>query len=220
MIEVDLLTDGGRPRSRWPQMSVKGLPVRGLRFDGWVIGSGLAILSSLGFAAHLLLMIRTSAWGIEEAMQEALRDSVRNTAFIQKVQTLEARRDSIAGRVAIIQEIDARRYIWPRIMVEVARALPTDAWLTYFAQAPSTDEFARFQVEGKTRSNIALTRFWSSMESSHFIRDVRLISTEHVVEGSAADGTADLYYFVLEATQEDPPPEMLNLAPLVPPTTP
>ena len=220
MIEVDLLTDGRKASGRWPQMSLKGLHIRGLPLDGWIIGSGLTMLVSLGFAAHLLLLIRGRASGIEEAMQKALSDSVRNAAFIQQVQTLEARRDSVAARVAIIQEIDARRYVWPRIMAEVARALPADAWLTHFAQAPSADEFARFLVEGKARSNIALTRFWDGMESSHFIRDVRLISTEHVVEGPAADGTADLYYFVLEAAQQDPPPEMLDFTPLLLPTTP
>ena len=126
-----------------------------------MIGSALTVIASMALAAYLALSTRGGAAGLEEALEAALADSVHRAAVIEKMRTLEARRDSIAARVAIIREIDARRYLWPRIMDEVAGVLPSEAWLTRFAQLTSQDDSARFEVEGMTRDNFSLTRFWN-----------------------------------------------------------
>ena len=216
MLEVDLLRGGGKPQKRRAARTMQRADVRGLPLDPWTIGSGLAILASLGLALYLVLSVRGRAAALEEALAAALADSVRGAVIIGRMQTLEARRDSIASRVAIIREIDARRYLWPRIMDEVAGAVPADAWLTGLTWIPSQGDGVRFQVEGLARDNVSLTRFWNGMEASPFIREVRLVSTENVVAGSTADGAAHLNHFVLQAEPEDPPPEMLDLVSLVP----
>ena len=182
MLEVDLLQGGDWGQDGRSRKPVSRVRARRLSRDGWIIGSALVVLISLGFAAYFALSIRTRAAGLEAALQAALADSVRSTALIAKMRTLEARRDSIAARVAIIQEIDARRYLWPRLMDEVAGVLPEEAWLTRFAQVTSQETPARFEVEGLARDNFSLTRFWNGMESSPFIRNVRLISTENIRE--------------------------------------
>ena len=216
MLEVDLLQGGdwGQDgRSRKPVSRVRD---RRLSRDGWIIGSALVILLSLGLAAYFALSVRMRAAGLESALQAALADSVRSAALIGKMRTLEARRDSIAARVAIIQEIDARRYLWPRIMDEVAGVLPEEAWLTRFAQVMSQETPARFEVEGMARDNFSLTRFWNGMESSPFIRNVRLISTENVPGAVSGRAGGDLYYFVLQAEPEDPSPDVLDFVPVPP----
>lgn len=180
------------------------------------MGSSVAVLLSLGLAGYSSLSIRSRAAGLEKALQAALADSVRSAGLIERMRTLEARRDSIATRVSIIQDIDARRYLWPRIMDEVAGVLPEDAWLTRFAQVASQNGAARFEVEGMTRDNFSLTRFWNGMESSPFIRNVRLISTENVPSGPSGREDGDLYYFVLQAEPEEPPSEVLDFVPVPP----
>lgn len=210
MLEVDLLQGDGWGREGRSGTVASNGHVRRLRRDGWVIGSGLTILASLGLAAYFALSIRGRAAGLEEALQAAVADSVRSAVLIGKMRTLEARRDSIAARVAIIQEIDARRYLWPRIMDEVAGALPEEAWLTRFAQVARAEEPARFEVEGMARDNSSLTRFWNGMEASPFVRNVRLISTENLAAGPGGATGGDLYYFVLQAEPEEPPPELLD----------
>lgn len=210
MIEVDLLQGGGWGRDGRSRTRNPGASGRSLSRDGWIIGSALAILASLGLAAYLALSIRGRAAGLGEALDEAVADSVRSAALIAKMRTLEARRDSIAARVSIIQEIDGRRYLWPRIMDEVAGVLPAEAWLTRLAQVASPEGPARFEVEGVTRDNFSLTRFWNGLESSPFIRNVRLISTENGAAGPSGEGGVDLYYFVLQAEPEDPPSELLD----------
>ncbi len=216
MLEVDLLRGGGKPQNRRAALTLPRADVRGLPLDPWTFGSGLTILASLGLALYLVLSVRGRAAALEEALDAALADSVRGAAVVGKLQTLEARRDSIANKVAIIREIDARRYLWPRIMDEVAGAVPADAWLTSLIRIPSQGDGVRFQVEGLARDNVSLTRFWNGMEASPFIRDVRLVSTENVVAESTADGTVHVYHFVLQAEPEDPPPEMLHLVSFVP----
>lgn len=216
MLEVDLLQGGdwGQDgRSRKPVSRVRS---RRLSRDGWIIGSALVVLISLGLAAYFALSIRTRAAGLEAALQAALADSVRSTALIGKMRTLEARRDSIAARVAIIQEIDGRRYLWPRLMDEVAGVLPEEAWLTRFAQVTSEEATAGFEVEGMARDNFSLTRFWNGMESSPFIRNVRLISTENIPGEVSGGAGGDLYYFVLQAEPEDPSPDVLDFMPVQP----
>lgn len=185
--------------------------VRGIALGPWTIGSGLTILASLGLALYLVLSVRGRAAAMEEALDAALADSVRGAVLIGKMRALEARRDSIASRVAIIRGIDARRYLWPRIMDEVAGVVPAEAWLTSLTGMASQEDEVRFQVEGLTRDNVSLTRFWNGLEASPFIREVRLVSTENVVAGSAGGGAVHLYHFVLQAAAEDPPPEMLDL---------
>ena len=61
--------------------------------------------------------------------------------LIARTELLTARRDSIAQRVAIIQEIDQDRYSWPHLLDEVARALPDYTWLTELTQV-GTDPLA------------------------------------------------------------------------------
>ena len=216
MIEVDLLPGGKKARGKDPAIAPPLRRVRGVPVDGWILGCGLTMVISVGFVAHLFLSSLGRTSGFEEALEAARGDSVENSVLIRKMQTLEARRDSIAARVAIIQEIDAQRYLWPRIMDEVASALPAEAWLTQLADMPSEAGRIRFRVEGSTRDNFALTRFWNRLESSLFIRNVRLISTEHIVAPAIAGGNRaqDLYAFVLEADQEDPPPGVVVLVPL------
>lgn len=216
MLEVDLLQGGDWGQDGRSRKPVPGVRARRLSRDGWIIGSALVILISLGLASYFALSVRARASGLEAVLQAALADSVRSAALIEKMRTLEARRDSIAARVAIIQEIDARRYLWPRLMDEVAGVLPEDAWLTRFAQVGSPEVPARFEVEGMARDNFSLTRFWNGMESSPFIRNVRLISTEHVPGGASGSAEGDLYYFVLQAEPEDPSPDVLDFVPVRP----
>jgi len=87
-----------------------------------------------------------------------------------------------------------------------------EAWLTRFAQVARAEEPARFEVEGMARDNSSLTRFWNGMAASPFGRNVRLISTENLAAGPGGATGGDLYYFVLQAEPEEPPPELLDFA--------
>lgn len=146
------------------------------------------------------------------AVDRAASDSARYADLIEKNAALIARRDSIAQRVAIIQEIDGDRYVWPHIMDEVARALPDQLWLTNLFQVTGGEDL-RFRIFGRAGNNTALTQFMDNLSSSLFIRNVTLISTEQVIE-TAAQASRVVHSFQLEALFDRPPLELLETVPL------
>ncbi len=212
MIEVNLLPKGRQPAADEVRpRSLRMAYVRGLAADPWVAVASLASLLSLAAAVAMFAAEARRAGRAQNDLRAATEDSVRLAALIAQTETLAARRDSIAGRAEAIRKIDARRHAWPRTLDEVAAALPAEAWLTHLEQIEPSEP-ARFRVEGKASSNFALTRFWNGLEASRSIADVRLVSTEHVVEPRAdGEAAAEVYYFVLEAHQVPPPPAELDM---------
>ena len=166
--------------------------------DPWVGGSALAIVASVGLGAYLILPLRSEMAAVESALRVAVADSVSAAAVALTARTVEARRDSIAARVALIRRIDDDRYRWPRILSQVANALPSDVWLTHLSQVDASRRITRFQIEGVAPDNLALTRFWDALESATALGGVSLLGTE-VVETSSGRG----HLFVLQADSQD-----------------
>jgi Tfp pilus assembly protein PilN len=97
-------------------------------------------------------------------------------------------------------------------MDEVSRSLPPYTWLIDVATLESVDSAQvgpRFRIEGRTGNNFALTKYLQDLEASPFIRNVRLASTELVRENEKL-----VYSFLLEASYEEPPPDVIQTVPL------
>lgn len=210
MIEIDLLprtsAQGNRPVSSTP---VPRKPFRFLVQDPWVLASSLVVILSLACSGWLLAAGRERTAELNAALETAVRDSIRTAMLAAEAQLLGARLDSVRMRVSVIRHIDSSRYVWPRLLDEVAKALPREAWLVQIAQLSTVAGDVRFRVEGKTFENLAISRFWDGMESSAFIDDVRLVSTEHLMELLGDSGEpAHAYFFVLEAGYRDSRPRL------------
>ena len=139
---------------------------------------GLGVLLTVGW---WYVGLSSRQGDVQVALADALQDSANYADLIQRNATLEARRDSIAQKVEIIQEIDALRYVWPHLLDELGRALPDYTWLTQVIQV-SVGEEVEFQVRGRAGNNLALTTFWRQLQESPFIRNVQLVQTEQVLE--------------------------------------
>lgn len=208
MIEVNLRPGGRKRPSRRPSFKLPIPAFKGLPADKWVLGVIAYGLVAVGAAAYLWLGAGGRLEELEVQVEEAVRDSTRYADLIAKAERARARRDSIAQRVAIIQEIDAHRYLWPHVMDEVSAALPDYTWLIEVIQVEAGEEL-RFRIRGKTGNNFALTRIMRNLEASPFIRNVTLITTQQVAEGDRV-----VSEFSLEASYESPPPELLETVPL------
>lgn len=211
MIEVNLHPGASRrTKRRSPSLSVSIPRIDGLVRDPWLAFIIAAWIVGPGLLLWMFLGTRSKSAELTAAIEQAVQDSTRYARLIAAQESLEARRDTIAQKLQIIQEIDAGRYIWAHILDEISRALPEHTWLREINAMESDASFPKFQIIGRTGNTFALTRFMKDLEASPFVRSVRLVSTELVVE------TNDrvVHEFFLEAEYEEPPAELIETVPL------
>ncbi len=212
MIEVNLIPGGKKRVSRGPRFSLRVPSIQALPKDSWVLGSSIVVIVAVIAMGYLYLSTNRRLGDLAVGIEEAVSDSARYADLIAQNDALLARRDSIAQRVNIIQEIDGDRYVWPHILDEVARALPDYTWLTDVVQVSSDPEL-QFRIEGRAGNSFALTRFMENLEASPFIRNVDLVSTEQTVASSGGVSRV-VNTFYLEAYFERPPSGLLETEPL------
>lgn len=208
MIEVNLLPGGKRRAPRRPKLAIPVPSLKGLPGDPWVLGVGAFAVVAALVIGYLFLSTRERYGELEAQVEAAAADSARYAGLIEAIERLRARRDSIAQRVAIIQEIDGDRYVWPHIMDELGAALPDYTWLVGLVQLEGGST-PRFRIDGRAGNNFAITRFMRNLEASPFVREVRLVTTELVAEGDRV-----LHAFSLEARYEPPAPDVIQTVPL------
>jgi len=160
--------------------------------------------------AWLFLGVRSDREEIQVSLDSAVQDSTRFADLIARTNQLTARRDSIGQRVAIIQEIDAGRYVWPHILDEVARALPDYTWLRSIVQMQADP--IQIRISGRAGSNFAITNFMRNLEASSFLRGVVVERIEQAT--SEADPSDIIFEFEVLVNYEPPPLEELETVPL------
>ncbi len=217
MIEVNLLPGGKKRRpskgggggggSFLGKLSVPSLG--SLSFDVYTMAAVAVVAGVLGTLGWWYMGLSSRQENVQVLLAEAVQDSTNYADLIARNATLAARRDSIAQKVDIIQEIDALRYVWPHLLDELARALPDYTWLTQVIQV-SVGETVDFQVRGLAGNNRALTTFWRQLQESPFIRRVQLVQTQQVLQ----PGGQLVYEFQLDCVYARPPLEFLETIPL------
>ena len=184
----------------------------------WSMAAGIAVIGVLGGAAWLFLGV----FGVAEELQVQIElqqaDSARFSEIIRRTGVLQARRDTIARRVAVIQDIDDARYLWPHLMDEVGRALPDYTWLTRMTEVTGGGAEILFRLEGQSGTYFGLTTLMENLEASPFIERVALISSEQVSVPTGPGTSQFVYSFTLEGFSREPPPEVIELVPLFGPS--
>lgn len=215
MIEVNLLPSGGKTSSGRRRLSVRLPNFRGRipRGDRWTTGAAAAVLIAFIGSGWFYFSTSGEAEELEFRVESAVRDSIRFADIVAQSALLQARADSIAARVSVIQEIDQGRYVWPHLLDEVARAMPEYAWLTRLFQIELGGS-PIFQIEGRAGTYFALTTLMENLEASPFIEGVQLIASEQIAISNESGGDRLLYEFILEASGNLAPPELVETVPL------
>ena len=216
MIEVNLLPGGKKRRpskgggggSFLGKLSVPSLG--SLSFDVYTMAAVVVVAGVLVVIGWAYMDLSSRQEEVQVLLAEAVQDSTNYADLIARNATLAARRDSIAQKVDIIQEIDALRYVWPHLLDELARALPDYTWLTEVIQTTSVGETVDFQVRGLAGNNNAMTLFWRQLQESPFIRSVQLVQTQQVLQ----PGGQLVVEFHLDCVYGRPPLEFLETIPL------
>lgn len=211
MIEINLLPGAQKKRKKAGAGFSLKLPESLPAMDrmtmfivaAWIIGPLLLLWLFLG--------VRGSMSDVRADVEEAVADSTRFAAVIETQERIRARQDTIAEKLQMIQQIDAGRYIWPHILDEVSRALPPFTWLTSIEQSGG-GATPLFEIQGRTGSLPALTRFMDALEASPFLRNIQLINSEQAQAGDDPNNVVNI--FALTGSYHTPPLEMIETVPL------
>lgn len=208
MIEVDLLPAGKRRSSSRKRRAgwffKRAVPTAWGRPAALIAAAWVMGLLVIGW---LFLDTRARRAGLEIELERAAHDSARYALLVEASSLVQARQDTIAQKLQLIQELDAARYVWPHLLDELGRRLPDQVWLTAIGQTEG-GPVPTFRLEGRAGSTFVLTRYMRALESSPFIRGVHMSSTERVREGEER-----VYRFILVASYERPPPGSVETRP-------
>lgn len=213
LIEINLAPGAaGKLRSRRMRaFSAPSMPQ--LSSDIRVIGGvGLALIMAAGVLYGFSRM-GARVTSLEGQIQQEVTDSIRYAGTIELISSIQARQDTIRQKIAVIQSVDTRRFVWPHLLDEIGRALPAYTWLTEIRSTAGGDTLQvgpHVVIEGNAGSTQALTRFMKNLEASAFIRDVTLITSEQEdVEGRM------IQRFGLEARYRTPAATEIETVPIL-----
>jgi Tfp pilus assembly protein PilN len=225
MIEINLLPGARKKKgsSGGSSLDVRALVASlGERFkDPWLgVAVGGATVGLIAIGA-MWYMQRSETAALVESERVAVADSTRFEAVVRATSVAAAQRDSILRQMAIIAAIDGDRFVWPHVMDEIARALPTYTWLqslvqTNAATTVSPEAVAAgiapklgIRLVGLTVDVQALTIFMKQLEASEFLENVTLVGSDATtVEGK------QVTQFTLDLSYSKPPESAVRLVPL------
>jgi Tfp pilus assembly protein PilN len=213
MITINLKPGARRARATSPlagslaQLKGLGQKIK----DPYRLGALALSVAWLGYVATSQLTTSNELANLEPKLEQARAEYQRFRAFLGEKRRLEAVRDSIQAQILTIKQVDGDRYVWPRILDEVARAVPPYTWLTDVqfvasAPAPVVDTTIKQPIEpppvqlainGRTVDIQGYTRLLRQLEDSPHLQDVTAISAKTEVEQNRA-----VTAFVLRATYQ------------------
>jgi Tfp pilus assembly protein PilN len=214
VIEINLApgAEARRPSARGrSSVSLPKLPALGGDSRTVVLGAGVLVLVLLvGFGIWRLGQRRAE---LDTRIAAEVADSTTFATTIELIQALRQRQDTIQQKIAVIREVDQRRYVWPHLLDEISTAVPAYSWLTKIASAGAADTVAgplSFTIQGSAGSTQALTRLMKNLEGSPFVRDVTLVTSEQAEEAGRA-----IHKFTLEARYETPDSTAIATVPII-----
>jgi Tfp pilus assembly protein PilN len=212
VIQVNLLPGAKRASKgfafKLPKLSLGG--GGGDATDPYVIFFAVAAALALGYIGYAFVSVRGDTEELQTRLEAETQDSLRFAATIEQTSRLTERRDLLAQRVEVIQQIDAARYVWPHLLDEVAAAVPDYLWLrevTYVSDNP-----LRVRISGRAGSPYAVTNFMRRLEASRFLGPPELQSMQQ--QPSEANPEDLVQVFELLVNYESPPLDELETVPL------
>lgn len=210
MIEVNLLPERQKRRGGRRAAS-RGSRPKGVARDRdtWRLALvAVAVLVPLGMAV-LWWGQRSVERELEARLEVATADSARLADLRAVSDSLSARRQLIRARVALVEQLDRNRFVWPHMLDEISRALPQLAWLTNLRQV-SPLPAATVQIQGLAANPLSITEYVRNLEASTYIAEVRILGSQK----QTLDDNLVVQAFTLTARYA-PPMEQFRTEPIV-----
>jgi type IV pilus assembly protein PilN len=165
-------------------------PVRRRSADSAAVAIIIAMMGSLGWRHWTGGRAEAR---LESDIRSARSEETRIAATSTEIASLETTRAELQRQATLIEAQQSRRTIAVRIVDEVSRSLPAEAWLTRLEQ-DGTD----LVIDGRCTSMTVLADFAGNLESAGFVkRPVAIVVSEIVDDALAA---SDLVRFSIKAT--------------------
>lgn len=213
MIEVNLLpeTQKSRGASKRARASRPSLPGVAKDRDPWTA----ALLAVCVIVPAVVLFLwwtqRGSASELDTRLEAATADSARLAELRLVSDSLNARRQEVRDRIALVEALDRNRFVWPHLMDEISRAVPRLAWLSTLRQtAPMPD--VEVQVQGIAGNPLAITEFVRNLEASDYITDVRILGSQ---KQTLNDGELSVQAFTLSVRFTEPAGGIRRTEPII-----
>ena len=176
--------------------------------DPWLAIAIIGVVLGLAASGGMYVLQDRETKSLDEQQRIAVQDSTRYAAVLAQRTAAESQRDSIKRQIAVISAIDGDRFIWPHVMDEISRALPTYTWLHSVAPTSSTAPISPEQAAAGNAPKLgvriiaytvdiqAVTIYMKNLEASPFLENIVLgVSEQAVTDGKAVTQfTLDVQY--------------------------
>ena len=158
-----------------------------------------------GFLGYNWFSNTTALRALEPQLEQTRAEHQRFKTFLDQKHKQEQIRDSLLTQITTIRSVDGDRYVWPHVLDEVTRALPSYTWLVDLSPvaapppptaaqtkdkkqqpADTAPKTIAFQLNGRTVDIQAYTRFLRNLEASPWIMNVTPVSAQTIVEQERA----------------------------------
>ena len=166
MIRINLLPSEERRAKRKISLpSISG---------GAVLWVSLGTCLYVGAVAGIYVLQDRKIKDYETKIVALKEESARLAPQLAKIRKLQAEREEVNKRLAIIAALDKDRYLHVRMMNDLAVNVPDNCWLTELNETGGT----KMTLEGITFSNFIIADFMTSLEGSGRFGDVALAKAE------------------------------------------
>jgi type IV pilus assembly protein PilN len=166
MIRINLLPSEERRAKR--KISLPNIS------GGAVLWVTLGTCLYVGAVAGIYVLQDRKIKAYETKIVALKEESARLAPQLAKIRKLQAEREEVNKRLAIIAALDKDRYLHVRMMNDLAVNVPDNCWLTELNETGGT----KMTLEGITFSNFIIADFMTSLEGSGRFGDVALAKAE------------------------------------------
>lgn len=166
MIRINLLpSDDRRAKRKISLPTISG---------GAVLWVSLGLFLYTGAVAGIWVLQNRKIKDYDTKILALKEESARLAPQLAKIRKLQAEREEVNKRLAIIAALDKDRYLHVRMMNDLAVNVPDNCWLTEVSESGG----AKMKLEGITFSNFIIADLMMSLEGSGRFSDVALAKAE------------------------------------------
>ena len=141
---------------------------------GAVLWVSLGIFVYAGAVAGIWVLQSHKITDYETKIQALKEESERLAPQLARIRKLQAEREEVNKRLAIIAALDKDRYRRVRMMNDLAGTLPDNCWITEVSETAGS----KLTIEGVTFSNFIIADLMTSLERSGRFAEVALVRAQ------------------------------------------